>query len=352
MKITRLARQGVGGTVVALGALAVASSLALADEGGVSFWLPGQFGSLAAAPQVPGWSFANVYYHASVNAGGDVAAAREFSIGPFTRTATIDLNASVKAHVDIDFVSTSYVFAPPVLGGQLAVGLGGAAGHNSTSIDGTLTVSVGSLTAARTGSLSDDRSGFSDLYPQGSLRWNSGVNNYMVYLMGDIPVGTYDSTRLANLGIGHGAIDGGVGYTYFNPQTGRELSIVTGLTGNFVNPSTSYQNGTDWHLDWGVSQFLTKQLQIGAAGYVYKQLSADTGAPLILGENKSQVVGVGPQMGYLFPVANMQGYLNLKTYWEFDAQRRADGWNTWVTFAISPAAPPAPVAASRQMYKK
>jgi len=42
-------------------------------------------------------------------------------------------------------------------------------------------------------------------------------------------------------------------------------------------------------------------------------------------------------------MADLQGYLNLKAYWEFDAQRRADGFNTWVTFAISPAAPPAPV---------
>jgi len=28
-----------------------------------------------------------------------------------------------------------------------------------------------------------------------------------------------------------------------------------------------------------------------------------------LGDNKSQVVGVGPQIGYLFPVGGMQGYL-------------------------------------------
>jgi hypothetical protein len=347
----RLMRSIAPATMLGL-AVACGPTLGLADEGGVSFWLPGQFGSLAAAPQVPGWSLANVYYHASVSAGGDVAAARQFTIGRFTRTATIDLNASVRGRADIDFLSANYVFAPPVLGGQLAVGLGGAAGHNSTSIDGTLTVSIGSLTATRMASLSDGRSGFSDLYPQASLRWNSGISNYMVYLMGDLPVGTYDSTRLANFGIGHGAIDGGVGYTYFNPQTGHELSIVTGLTGNFVNPSTNYQNGTDWHLDWGVSQFLTKQLQIGAAGYVYKQLSADTGAPVILGENKSQAVGVGPQIGYLFPVANMQGYLNLKAYWEFDAQRRADGWNTWVTFAISPAAPPTAATVSKPMYKK
>jgi hypothetical protein len=26
---------------------------------------------------------------------------------------------------------------------------------------------------------------------------------------------------------------------------------VTGLTYNFVNPSTDYQNGLDWQFDWG-----------------------------------------------------------------------------------------------------
>jgi hypothetical protein len=28
---------------------------------------------------------------------------------------------------------------------------------------------------------------------------------YMTYITGDVPVGAYDSTRLANVGIGHGA---------------------------------------------------------------------------------------------------------------------------------------------------
>jgi hypothetical protein len=40
-----------------------------------------------------------------------------------------------------------------------------------------------------------------------SLRWNSGVNNYMTYVAGDVPVGAYDSARLANMGIGHGAFE-------------------------------------------------------------------------------------------------------------------------------------------------
>jgi hypothetical protein len=45
--------------------------------------------------------------------------------------------------------------------------------------------------------------------PQFAIRWNAGVNNWMTYLTGDIPVGAYNSTRLANLGIGHGAVDAG-----------------------------------------------------------------------------------------------------------------------------------------------
>jgi hypothetical protein len=55
----------------------VFSNCPLADEGGVSFWVPGFFGSLAATPQQPGWSLATVYYHTSVSAGADVARARE-----------------------------------------------------------------------------------------------------------------------------------------------------------------------------------------------------------------------------------------------------------------------------------
>jgi hypothetical protein len=90
--------------------------------------------------------------------------------------------------------------------------------------------------------------GFGDLYPTASLRGNQGVNNYMTYLTGDIPVGAYDADRLANLGIGHGAIDAGGGYTYFDPQTGHEFSAVAGVTYNLINSATHYQNGIDAHL--------------------------------------------------------------------------------------------------------
>jgi hypothetical protein len=39
---------------------------------------------------------------------------------------------------------------------------------------------------------------------------------------------------LANIGLGHGAVDGGGGYTYFALTLGHEFSAVTGITYNLV----------------------------------------------------------------------------------------------------------------------
>ena len=197
--------------VAAITALVFVPRPSVADEGGVSFWLPGIYGSLAAAPQQPGWSLATIYYHTSVSAFGNTAAAREATIGRFSPTVNVDLNVKVRANLDLVLVNPSYVFAAPVLGGQLAVGMMGIVGHNNSSLDGTITGGVGPFSATQPGSFDSSLTGFGDLYPQASLRWNQGVHNFMTYVTGDIPVGAYDSRRLANLSIGHGAIDGGAG---------------------------------------------------------------------------------------------------------------------------------------------
>jgi hypothetical protein len=349
--LLRAIQSGCVCSALTLAAVFSAPGISLADEGGVSFWLPGQFGSLAAAPQVPGWALAIVNYYTSVSAGGNVAAAREITIGRFNPTVNVNLNVNLKANAELVLVNPSYTFATPVFGGQFAVSMVGIVGRSSADLNGTLTASVGPLTTTRQGSIDDSVTGFGDLYPMASLRWNSGVNSWMTYVTGDIPVGAYNSSDLANLGIGHGAIDGGAGYTYFNPQTGHEFSVTTGLTYNLANPSTNYQNGVDWHLDWGASQFLTQHVQVGLVGYAYKEIGCDSGSGDRVGCFQSQVLGIGPQIGYIFPIGGMQGYLNLKAYGEFDGSDRPSGWNAWVTLVISPPAP-TPPATTRPIITK
>jgi hypothetical protein len=323
----------------ALAACACSTQTTLADEGGVGFWFPGLFGSLAAVPQVPGWALGIVNLYNPVSGGGKVAAARQVTINKLPINVNVNLNATIKANPDLVLVDPTYVFATQVFGGQLAVSMAGAYGRSIAGLSGTLTESVGGITVTKQGAIEDGRDGFSDLYPEAALRWNSGVNNWMIYGLGDIPVGTYDSTRLANFGTGHGAMDGGVGYTYFDPKAGHEFSVVTGLTYNLVNPSTGYQNGIDWHLDWAASQFLTKTLHIGVVGYVYNQLTPDRGCADILCPFESRTVGIGPQLGIIIPSTSIQTYLNFKAYWDVDTQNRASGASAWVTLSFSPSPP-------------
>lgn len=307
------------------GALVSAPRIALADEFGVSFWLPGIFGSLAATPQQPGFSLATINYFTDVSASRGI----DFQQGGA-------IFAGIDAQADLGLFIPSYVFATPVLGGQLALSAITIFGHNDVTASATLTGPFGGVLS---GSRTDSITGFGDIYPQAALRWNEGVNNFMTYITGDVPVGAYNSQQLANLGIGHSAVDSGGGYTYFDPQTGHELSAVAGFTYNFLNPSTNYQNGVDFHLDWGASQFITKQVQVGLVGYVYNQLTPDSGSGDLLGPFESRVIGVGPQLGFVFPAADYQAYVNLKCYKEFDAAHRPDGFNMWLTLAITPGPP-------------
>lgn len=327
-RLPTFGRPKLASALALLGVLLSVSSAAEADEGGVSFWVPGFFGSLAAVPPTPGLSAATIYYHTSTDAGGNVQFARGGA-----------LVAGLVAEADIGFAIPSYTFATPVLWGGLAtVSLLGGYGRVEATVDAVLIGPLGrTITLGRT----DDRTGFADVPVFGKLNWNAGVHNYMLYSSVNVPNGTYER-RLANLSIGHWAFDSGFGYTYFNPQTGWEFSAVLGFTYNWENHTTDYQNGVDMHLDWAASKFLTKQWQVGVVGYAYQQLTGDSGSGNRVGGFESRVFGIGPQIGYVFSIDRQtQGYLNLKGYHEFEADHRPEGWNVWLTLSISPAPPAA-----------
>jgi hypothetical protein len=332
-------RTGKWPATVLLAIVAIASvpRASIADQGGISFWLPGLFGSLAAVPGQPGWSLSTLYVHTSVAAN----AGKSFPLNG-------QIVTGLKGGGNLAAVGPTYTFTTPVLGGQAALSLLAIGGGSEASISATLTGPRGNTLS---GTRTDTRTGFGDLFPQASLKWNEGVHNWLTYMTGDIPVGAYDARRLANLGLGHGAIDGGAGYTFLDPQTGHELSAVVGLTYNFTNHAIDYQNGIDFHLDWGASQFLSKEVFVGLVGYLFNQITGDSGPGARLGSFESRVAGIGPQIGWLVPISGMQGFLGLKGCREFAAQNRAPGWNIWVTFAISPAPPTSPAPMQSMAYK-
>lgn len=343
--------RGIGCAATAA-ALLLCPEVSRADQGGASFWLPGTYASLVAVPQTPGWSLSVVYYQYNVAAAGNVAASREILAGRLPTTVNVNLNLSLSGQAGLVTLTPAYTFATPVLGGQLAVSISSQYGRNAASVAGTLTALAGPIVRTRTGMLEDSLTSYGDLVPNAELLWNVGPSNYMAYVTGDIPVGDYNPIRLANIGLGHGAIDAGGAYTYLNTATGNEFSGVAGFTYNFKNPDTQYRNGIDFHFDWGASHYVSNQLFIGLSGYAYQQITDDSGQSPILGGFRSRVLGVGPQIGYLFPVGGVQGFLGLRAYGEFDATNRASGWNTWLTFSISPAAPAAEPQPTKRLATK
>jgi hypothetical protein len=325
--------------VVAIAGIVVPAA-ALADEGGTSFWQPGTFASFSAIPQQPpGWSLSITDYYVSTSAGADVATARAITSGKISATIKLDDASRYTDRHDMVNISPGYAFATPVFGGQFSLGVTLAAGTDTVQLDQVLTGTLGKTAITRRVNEADTTTGLGDVAPLAQLRWSSGVNNWTTYVTGNIPVGAYAVHNLAIVGIGHSAVDGGAGYTYYDSKKGIEFSAVAGLTYNLLNPNSNYQSGVDWHLDWALSQALSKEIYVGLVGYVYKQLSPDSGPGDHVGEFESRVMGVGPQVNYTLTTGSVQTSLNLKGYWEFDATHRPGGWNTWLTVSFAPADP-------------
>jgi hypothetical protein len=299
-------------------AVGIHSRTLVADEGGVGFWMPGQFGSLVAVHSPTGWAFPVVYNHPSAAAGAGTS---------FRRGA--EITAGLVTRSDLVQITPTYTFSSLVAGGQAGVSLAFSFGPAEAGVNAILFAPAGrSFSVAKQQSLV----GVSDLYPSATLKWQRGNNNYMIYTMEGVPTGSYSVSRIANIGLNHWSSDAGGAYTYFD--NANEFSAALGFTYNFENPATHYQNGANSHLDWAASHFVSQPTHLGVVGYSYYQLTGDTGTGAVLGAFKSRVSALGPQVGHSFGNADNPWYVNIKAYSEFGARHRAVGWNIWVTVGI------------------
>lgn len=308
--LPRLKRTTAAVALLATAVFVCVSALeARADEGGSGYWLPGSFAWQAAVPSAIGFTIETAYYHATQSTDPSLSLSRGNN-----------LIAGLYTSSNFLMVTPTYAMATPGIGGQLEL---------------SLTVQMGNYTAADAGTtIADSMTAMGDLSPAVAQKWVVDVHNFMAYAAGNIPVGSYDPSRLATTGLGHWAVDGGLGYTYYEDKSGREFSAVLGLTYNFMNPSTAYQSGVDLHLDLSASQALNDSFYAGVVGYIYNQISGDTGSGATLGAFPSRVVGVGPQVGYNFSLGGRDVQMNARAYYEVAGQNRPEGWNAWLTFTV------------------
>src|SRR5574337_674216 len=113
--------------VLACAAVLAPTMPARADQGGVPFWMSGQFASLAAVPATPGWSLpVQGYYY-----DGNASASKSFPRGD-------SVAAGLSSRMPLVLFQPSYAPEQKLLGGQLALGLGFGYGWNTTDADITI----------------------------------------------------------------------------------------------------------------------------------------------------------------------------------------------------------------------
>jgi len=88
-----------------------------------------------------------------------------------------------------------------------------------------------------------------------------------------------------------GALVGGGGYTISIRRPGTNSQACSASP--IISPTNrrNIKTASICIFDWGASQFLTKQFQVGLVGYVYKEVGCDSGSGDRLGCFQSQVVG-------------------------------------------------------------
>jgi hypothetical protein len=248
---------------------ASAPSTTFAAEGASSHYLPGAGGDLfLALPPEPGLQVANTFWYQT---GSTDVALLEGKVG-----LGMDLD------LFLNLTSLTYTFETPVLGGRYTMGV--AIPFGRAALDGALVGPLGGSIG-----FSDDSFDLSDiaLIPV-QLSWSSGLWSFKLWESIVAPTGGYDTSGsdLANLGRNYWSFDTMGAVTWFNPESGTEVSVAPGVMVNTENSATDYKTGTEFHVDFVANQFVSESLAVGLRGYYYKQLTGDSGY-LISGSDAS-----------------------------------------------------------------
>ncbi|URK88450.1 transporter [Rhizobium sp. RCAM05350] len=320
----------IPGLVAALASLLAAGSVSsvYAAEGGAGFYLLGSKGPAAAILPPPGVFFQNDVYYYQGDLGGD----RQLPLGG-------KLVGAVDASVVVELPTFIWVTPWDPAGGNFALTTTLPIGWKDVAAKEDLASPLGPVSR----SVSDDVFTVGDPIVSGLVGWHSGDFHWQTGVLVNVPIGDYQKGALANIAFNHWGSDVFAAGTWFNPETGIDISGTVGIAFNVENPATDYRTGNEFHFEWAVSKHFTEQFSAGIVGYHYSQLTGDSGSGAKLGDFKGRVTALGAQIGYNFKVGEQAFATSLKVFQEFDAKNRAEGTAVFATVSVPISiTPPAP----------
>ncbi len=295
--------------------ISVSISTGFAGEGAKSVYLMGKAGPTAGLMPGPGLYIKDDVYFYSGSTD---------ELIPSSGRLVQELDATAL----INLTTITWVPGTKIGGGTLGLGLLIPYGYQNIEADFELTGPQGNVFSR---DLGDSVTSFGDPIVNAALGWHDGCSHWNIYTAVWIPAGDYKKGRLTNMGTNHWAGELGAGYTWLNPKSGLEISGTAGITFNGENPDTDYQTGREIHFEGALIQHLPNKIAFGLAGYLYQQLTGDSGDGAVLGSFKGRTMGIGPTLAYTFK-NNMA--LNVRWYHEFSVENRVKGDAFFATLTI------------------
>lgn len=161
-----------------------------------------------------------------------------------------------------------------------------------------------------------------------TIHWTAGVNVYA-------PTGPYSVTSLAPSGYNYWTFEPALGFTYYEPQYGIELTLYAAIDFNTINYATEYKTGDEFHIDWIAAKYFQHGFTLGLGGYVYKQVTGDSGAGAVLGSYKDYIFSIGPVMKYGTQIMQVPFSVEFKALPRIRAVNAPDGTALWLNFNLS-----------------
>jgi len=304
-------------------AIALLAPALRAEEGAGGHYMPGATASfIDALPGKPSFVAANLFTYYN----GSASASRAFEFGG-------QIVADVHATAYADTIVGLYQTPVQLLGGNYAAGI--AIPFVSLEVKGVVTPPIGLAFTKR-----DTASGLGDimLLPF-MLGWTNAMDlKYDVRLGIYAPSGDYEVGKLANAGRNYWTFEPGVSVNWLSTKIGTEVSVFTGLDFNTKNEDTDYQSGTSFHLEGTLAQHLPLVklgvIGVGANGFLYQQISGDSGSGATLGDFEGRTAGVGPVISFITKVGKVDLAAEVKWLPELNVQKRLKGDIIWFKLGV------------------
>jgi len=312
--------------LVLVGLAGLPKDEAMAVESGVGFYLLGSTTTNAGILPPPGTYIIdyNYFYSGSTDFTFDAAG--------------LILDGGVEAGVYGNVPAPLWVAPGKVLGGHIGFLMLVPILHKDVNAGASLTLPPPfGVTVSR--NIGDEETRFGDIVPGVMFGWHSGNWHFKTHTLVNTPTGFWELGNLANAGFNRWAIDNAAAFTWLDPEIGLEISAMAGVTYNWENPTTNYKSGSEFHLEYAAVQNFSRQFAIGINGYVYDQISGDSGPGARLGSFEGRVIAIGPVMNLNFQLGPLPVATSLKYFREFDVKNRLEGDAGYATITIPLSSP-------------